>query len=298
MPREPDQSQQVTALSIALDALGDRDCVATLRAVIGRNTSFTQIKAITGLSDPAQSRRLQHLCKSGLVAHEGSIYKPTESGWDSWQVLLSMWAWDYNWFGEPNHRIGQRLRHTPCANIGLPIFGCASCEAIGVSAAETSTVLYRVEHGFSLEIGDRRTRHAPLKHLDAAAIIGDGATSALLAWAFLGVGRFTDFHSIVPDLAPATISSRLRVLQRGGVLVQGSRAADPKRSYRLTTKGLDFFQIFMCVEYLARRQFSIDGMTGMTTLHLACGQRLVPRYTCNACNQPLDRATTEFLASA
>lgn len=289
--------QPVTALTVALAALGDRDSVTTLRAIVGQNNSYSQIKAITGLSDPAQSRRLQHLRTSGLVQHDGSMYSPTETGWDAWQVLLSLWAWDYNWFGEPNHRDGQRLLHTQCANIGLPIFGCAACEAIGVSASETRTVLSRVESGFSLEIGDRRTRHARLKHLDAAAIIGDGATTTILAWAFLGIGRFSDFHRIVPDLAPATISSRLQVLVRGGVLVQGSRAADPKRSYRLTTKGLDFFQIYMCVEYLARQHFCTDGVTGMSTVHRACGQRLVPQYTCNACNKPLDRTTTEFVAS-
>ncbi|GAA4956097.1 hypothetical protein GCM10023205_17700 [Yinghuangia aomiensis] len=289
---------------------------------------FLDLKARLGISDPVLSRRLRDLAADGLIAAEEyraasprREYRLTGAGVDLWPVYVALHAWDRRWAPASPLRLHAALRHAACGHVTDPVFGCAACGAIGLSARDT---VAQVDTRIPFSAANPRRRYHrsaaatgalpaaapadgsadpadPADHgapgapepIAGAAVLADRTSTSLLAAAFLGHRRFGDFQDLLRDAAPQTLTARLALLTDQAILAKAPlREGGRRLGYRLTPKGHDFFPTFAFLIAWSTRWFENDGRPGVTITHRACGRVLEPRWTCNACNGAL--AAAEF----
>jgi DNA-binding HxlR family transcriptional regulator len=123
---------------------------------------------------------------------------------------------------------------------------------------------------------------------DSMAILGDRWSTTVLAAALLGTRRFAEFQSEL-GIAPSVLTDRLRRFVELGVL----RQADG--DYRLTEKGLAFFEVFAFLVHWAQGEFAAPPGSGLTITHRPCGAALAPVLACAVCTRPLHRRDIRFL---
>ena len=296
-----------TPVGQALHLLGDRWTLLILRdAFAAGHRRYQQWRDTLPISDAVLAGRLRDLVAGGVLALERyeerpprSEYRLTEQGLDLWRVLLSLWAWESEW-AEPGRDAGLALTHLRCGADTVPRLACGSCDdAVGLREIRSDVT----ELGWrSLRLPDfaRRRSSAPSDERDATlrreamAILGDRWSSTVIALAFLGVRRFTDFQRSVAA-SPAVLSQRLRGLTALGALehVPVSDGAR-RREYRLTDKGLAFFPTVVLVLDWADRSFGDGPGTSVVITHLPCGSVLRPAIACGACGERVERQDVSF----
>nr|NLA64563.1 transcriptional regulator [Leucobacter sp.] len=67
-----------------------------------------------------------------------------------------------------------------------------------------------------------------------------------------------------------------------------------RQEYRITSKALDFFDVTTSINAWAETWLAENGHSGLTLRHIPCENKLMPQYTCNACNGVLTRTEIHF----
>ncbi|MCF2528030.1 winged helix-turn-helix transcriptional regulator [Yinghuangia soli] len=327
----PAAQPRPTSLGHGLLVMGDLWNLLLVRSLLtGGPARFLDLKAALGISDPVLSRRLRDLAADGVIAGEEYTaspprleYRLTGTGADLWPVYVALHVWDRRWAPASPLRLHAALRHAKCGRRTDPVFGCGACGAIGLSARDTAA---EVDTSIPFASANPRRRYhrsasaagaagdpsastgtgagaaaaasaGAAAGTASAAVLADRTSTSLLAAAFLGNHRFGDFQALLHDTAPQTLTARLGLLTEQAILAKTPlREGGRRHGYRLTPKGHDFFPTFAFLIAWSGRRFQDDGRPGVAIVHRACGQPLVPRWTCNACNEPLDGA--EFTADA
>lgn len=290
-----DSGGTASPLGRALVLMGDMWSVRIVREIFGGTRRFQDLREALDISDPVLSRRLRGLVEDGIcLTREYQANPPrreyllTDAGLDLWRVMIAMWIWDRTWAG-PDHRdAGARLRHSTCGALTSPVFGCAHCGAIGLTARD---VLGTVDDRLLMDVTSRRSRRSPAMSspIDAAGVLGDRWSTMILSDALMGSRRFGDFQARL-EVSPVTLSDRLNLFVETQMLSRESVSTGARRQeYRLTPKGLDFFSVTTMINDWAARWLSDDGQSGLSLVHGSCGATLEPRFTCNTCNQQLAR---------
>jgi DNA-binding HxlR family transcriptional regulator len=292
---------QASALDRALLIVGDRWNMQIIRACFQGARRFQDLRGRLSISDAVLSQRLREvLCTvTYSTSPPRSEYRLTDNGKDLWSVFVAMWSWDRRWAPTSRSTLGTQLFHRSCGNTVTPVFGCGSCGAIGVTARDTRTE-FEPDGG---PHGARRSRRSSASNLgeicDSTVVLADRWSTFLLAAALLGAHRFSDFKRRLPGISPYTLTDRLGVFVSTELLARVPIAENGARhQYQLTPKSLDFFVVFALLNGWAE-QCLADATddapsSGVRITHRACGKRLAPRFTCNACNAPLARHEVEF----
>lgn len=296
------------AIGRALLALGDRWTILILqRAFLGARR-FSQWQDALGVSNSVLTSRLRELERFGVLArvpdptYAGrSEYKLTDRGTDLWSPLLAIWAWERRWIlGRPASL--PELRHDRCGYSCTPRLTC-TCAPHPITPRDT-TALKR----FEAKIPDvstprlhRRTsapavRSDPLSFMPATMeLLGNRWSTAVLAAAFVGTRRFGDFERDL-GIPPVILADRLRRFVDLGVfrrVVYDSRYQ--REEYRLTQKGLAFFDVLALLFRWGERWLPGPGGPVVVIRHRRCGRVLEPVLRCDRCQAVLTRREVRFM---
>jgi DNA-binding HxlR family transcriptional regulator len=298
--REPARAE-LSAIGQARAIPGDRWVLLILqRAFLLRIRTFAGWHDALGISESVLAARLRELVDHGifeLSAYRNGRtryeYRLTERGLRLWALLVAIQAWERDWVA-PGRL--PPLLHEQCGQDAKPYLGCGSCLE-PMSARDT-----RTEPGplatFS-RIGPPR-RHRRTVRSDAPPdligycpasmeILGDRWSTSVLAGAFLGTRRFVDFQSGL-GIAPSVLTDRLRRFVELRVF-----DARPDGSYRLTDKGLAFFEVFAFLVDWAQRELPAPEGSALSITHALCGAAFQPVLLCRACGRPLQRREVRFV---
>lgn len=298
--REPARTE-LSAIGQALVILGDRWVLLILqRAFLLRIRTFAGWRDALGISESVLAARLRELVDHGIFElsayRDGRTryeYRLTERGLQLWALLVAIQAWERDWVA-PGRL--PPLLHEQCGQDAKPYLGCGSCLE-PMSARDT-----RTEPGplatFS-RIGPPR-RHRRTVRSDASPdligycpasmeILGDRWSTSVLAGAFLGTRRFVDFQSGL-GIAPSVLTDRLRRFVELRVF-----DARPDGSYRLTDKGLAFFEVFAFLVDWSQRELPAPEGSALSITHALCGATFQPVLLCRACGRPLQRREVRFV---
>jgi DNA-binding HxlR family transcriptional regulator len=128
---------------------------------------------------------------------------------------------------------------------------------------------------------------ASLAH--ALAVIGDRWTLLIVAELFDGPKRFGELTEILAGIAPNVLTTRLRQLEREGLVVATPYSHRPVRlAYALSDTGRELGGAISLLSAWGARQ------TGDTEgpVHGSCGTALETRLYCPTCERPADDPTT------
>lgn len=295
-----DVDEPSSPIGHALVLIGDMWSVRILVSIFQGTRRFQDLRDQLGISDPVLSRRLRSLIDDGILStrlYQGSPprkeYLLTEAGIHLWQAMIATWAWDRTWAGPAHPYADTRLVHLACDHATRPVFGDRSCGAIGLTARDVSV---SVEERVLLEATERRSRRSPAltQPIDSSGVLGDRWSTLILATALMGARRFSDFQARL-GISPVTLTRRLELFVEVGLLTHDvARDGGRRRVYTMTPKALDFFSVFASINSWAERWLGDEGESGLAFTHRACGGRLEPCFSCNACNRVLERHEVRF----
>ncbi|WP_370022132.1 winged helix-turn-helix transcriptional regulator [Planotetraspora sp. GP83] len=296
MDRDPDSG--LSAIGQALAILGDRWVLLILqRAFLLRIRTYAGWRDALPISESVLATRLKELVGHDiftLVAYRDGRtryeYRLTPRGLDLWSLLVAIYSWERDWTG----RQEAPFIHDVCGQEARPYLACGDCRK-PMSARDTETI--RGPLATFSRVGLPRQHRRTVRGdtgVDAYAycpdsmeILGDRWSTTVLAAAFLGTRRFVDFQAEL-GIAPSVLTDRLRRFVELDVfrLVAGD--------YRLTEKGLAFFEVFAFLVDWAQRELAAPPGSGLTITHRPCGAALAPVFLCTACTQPLERREVHF----
>ncbi|MFC4534517.1 winged helix-turn-helix transcriptional regulator [Sphaerisporangium dianthi] len=284
----------------ALGMLGDRWVLLIIqRAFLLHVRTFAGWRDELGISESVLATRLKELVSHGILAPEAYRdgrtryeYRLTGSGLRLWSFLLAIHSWERDWADRPGLLAPL---HDACGQDARPYLACGACLR-PVSARDTATE--RGPRASFARIGLPRHHRRTLPRSDRSdyagycphsmEILGDRWSTAVLAASLLGVKRFVDFQSEL-GIAPSVLADRLKRFVDVGVLKAGSG-----RLYRLTDKGLAFFEVFAFLSDWAQRELPVPEDARMTITHKPCGNVLLPVLVCSACEEVLERRGIHF----
>lgn len=124
---------------------------------------------------------------------------------------------------------------------------------------------------------------------EAAAAVGDRWSLLVVDALRDGRCRFAELQSRVRGVAPNVLSSRLKRLEREGIVLSNPYSRRPLRmEYQLSSAGLELAS--------AMRGFAAWGVgTRGKPVHPACGERLEIRWWCPRCAEPVEPETDQDL---
>ena len=122
----------------------------------------------------------------------------------------------------------------------------------------------------------------------ALAAVGDRWTLVVIDALLAGPRRFSELQIAIPRVAPNVLTSRLRSLEEGG-LVMGVRYSDrpPRSEYRVTEAGRE---LAGALRMLSRWGADRSGGDAEGPHHRACGTALEARWYCPTCARITDDA--------
>jgi DNA-binding HxlR family transcriptional regulator len=296
------------SLGLGSLVLGDRWNLLILREAFRGVRRFNEWAAALPISDPVLSTRLNDLTALGLLSRIPSRSTPsrheyylTDRAKDMWQIFVAIWLWDLRWTTPSNefyqgHR--PRLHHDDCGFAIQPLLACSHCPARGVTPFETAVVRYP-NHGHDASNPPRPYRRSQARSsstdLDAVELLGDRWSTSVLAAAFLGARRFSDFGHDIGSIPPLILTHRLNTFVEARLLIQRPVAEGKRRmEYHLTAKGSDFFGIFSNEISWSSRTFADRGGPPLAIRHLPCSSPFEPVYVCNVCNKQIERPNVAF----
>ncbi|MEV7967340.1 helix-turn-helix domain-containing protein [Sphaerisporangium sp. NPDC088356] len=295
-----DLNTDLSAIGRALGILGDRWVLLILqRAFLLRIRTFAAWRDELGISESVLAARLKELVKHGIFEtaayRDGRIryeYRLTGRGLRLWAFLVAIHSWERDWADRPDLLT---LTHDACGNDARPYLACGACRE-PMSARDTHTE--RGPLATFARVGVPRHHRRTVRGDDRAdflgycphsmEILGDRWSTTILAAAFLGIRRFVDFQGEF-GIAPSVLTERLKRFVELGVL-----RTDSYRLYRLTDKGLAFFEVFAFLTDWAQRELPAPEGSGLTITHKPCGAALRPVLLCRACHQALERREVHF----
>lgn len=307
-PEPAASTTEPNAVGTAIDILGDEWTLLILRHAQVGVTRFGEFKAALGISDAVLTSRLRKLTEAGLL--ESRVYQETPlraeyvltpTGAATWPLLVSIWDWERRWVPGQADRLPLMV-HRECGHEFNPVLSCRACEQPvpydSISASwgpaggwERSTP--------SPTASPTRRRSDDDRDEDAGEfpetmrILANRWSVSIIVAAFLGITRFSDFRDRV-GVPPSLLTQRLRSFTEAGVL---DAVPDPQRhgwfDYRLTAKGLGFLPVVMMAAEWAQRWFPDPAGRVTASIHLRCGEPLIPRLRCSQCDVELDVASIE-----
>ena len=297
----PVQLVEANSAARALNLLGDRWTLMVLYLAFQGVRRFDDFQNRIGLARSLLTDRLRRLEAAGVLRRElyqarppRAEYRLDERGRDLYSLALMIIRWEKRWFYDPANP-AHRLRHS-CGQTFTPEFRCDHCgEVVGPRDVR---IVAGPGAGFEPALPPRAQRRSivPGEGLNqgnpmldrAFQVLGDRWTSHVIAQAFLGRRRFSDFQAAL-GVAPNILSDRLARLVDLGVLDRRLYQQRPDRwEYRLTDRGRDLYPLIAELNRWGDRW--LDGGKGppLITYHLACGQVLRARITCDQCGEPAD----------
>ena len=120
-------------------------------------------------------------------------------------------------------------------------------------------------------------------------VVGERWTMLVLREAFLGTRRFEDFRERL-GIARNILTDRLEGLVEEGILERRQYQERPVRfEYRLTEKGLDFYEIIIALKKWGDR-WSVreEGNLPLLLRHNACGRVFDAISVCPHCREEVD----------
>lgn len=300
--------EELPAIGRALLILGDRWTLLILqRAFLGARR-FTQWQDALGVSNSVLTSRLRELERYNVLArvpdptYAGrSEYRLTERGLDLWSILVAIWAWEKRWVLARPAPLPD-LRHDRCGYSCVPRLTC-TCAPQPVTPRDTTAVRKsntRVADASPARL-HRRTSATPLPN-DALSflpgtmeLLGNRWSTAVLAAAFLGLRRFGDFERDL-GIPPVILADRLRRFVELGVfrrVVYDERYG--REEYRLTPKGMAFFDVLALVVRWGERWLPMPSGPVLVIRHRRCGRVLEPVLRCDRCQAVLMRREVRFL---
>lgn len=293
-------NKELSAIGQALAILGDRWVLLILqRAFLRRIRTFAGWRDELGTSESVLATRLKELVRHGIFElaayRDGRTryeYRLTARGLALWSLLVAIHSWERDWADRAHL---PPLMHDLCGAEARPYLACGACRK-PMSARDTHTEqgpLASFER-VGLPRRHRRTVRPEARPdiigycPDSMEILGDRWSTTLLAAAFLGARRFVDFQGRL-GIAPSVLTDRLRRFVELGVFASGGDG-----SYRLTDKGLAFFEVFAFLVDWAQRELPAPAGSALTITHRPCGAELEPVLLCTACGEPLARREVRF----
>lgn len=300
---------QPSAIGQALLAIGDQwTLLIVQRAFLLRIRRFADWRDELRVSESVLANRLKELVAGGLLypapyREEGRTrteYLLSEQARELWPLLVAVWSWERAWV--PRRSGLPELVHEACGERTDVEIGCASCGRAPVTARDTVTErgaatfaqvavprLHRKTVRFNAE--DDSLSYFP----ETLELLGDRWGTVLLAAALLGMQRFADFQAEL-GMAPSVLSNRLRRFTELGVLTPDEGKGGRAR-YRLTDKGLAFFEVFAFLVDWAQRWYEGPPGTDLRIEHRACGKAFHPYLSCRSCGERLERTSVAFVAT-
>jgi DNA-binding HxlR family transcriptional regulator len=295
-----EEAGELSAIGRALGILGDRWVLLILqRAFLLRVRTFAGWRDELGISESVLATRLKELVRHGILVpaayRDGRLryeYRLTGAGLRLWSFLVAIHSWERDWADRDDLLT---LVHDACGEDARPYLACGACRK-PMSARDTRTErgplasFARVglpRHHRRTVRGDHRTDYLGYC-LHSMEILGDRWSTTVLSAAFLGIRRFVDFQSEL-GIAPSVLTDRLKRFVELGVL-----QADSYRFYRLTDKGLAYFEVLAFLIDWAQRELPAPEGSGLTVTHKPCGTKLRPVLLCRACEKVLERRDVHF----
>ncbi|WP_214110002.1 winged helix-turn-helix transcriptional regulator [Acrocarpospora catenulata] len=293
----PDKPVELSAIGQALAILGDRWVLLILqRAFLLHVRTFAGWRDELKISESVLSSRLKELVAHGvfsLAAYRNGRtryeYRLTDRGLDLWSLLVAIYSWERDWTDRTDL---PQLIHNGCGQEARAYLACGVCLE-PMSARETRTVRGPLATFASVGLPRQHRRTVPTRtdyvgycH-HSMEILGDRWSTSVLAAAFLGSRRFGDFHAEL-GIAPSVLTDRLRRFVDSEVF--SFSAGD----YRLTERGLAFFEVFAFLVSWAQRELPAPAGSELTITHRSCGSGLAPVLRCTPCGEVLQRREVHF----
>ena len=295
---------QANSATRALNIVGDRWTLMILHQAFFRVRRFEDFQSRIGLARSLLTDRLRRLETAGVLRRQPyqarpprDEYRLTEMGRDLYGAALMIIGWEKRWFYDP----ASAAHHLTHDGHGfMPQLRCAHCDQIvlarDVASADGPGA------GFEAPQKPRAQRRsivatASLAPADpmlerAIAVIGDRWVAHVIAAAFMGRRRFTDFQAAL-GIAPNILADRLARLVELGILSRHLYQARPERwSYRLTDQGLDLFPVIAELVRWGDRWLAGPKGPPVILTHRPCGAPLVGKITCGTCGQGVDLANS------
>ncbi|WP_327113298.1 helix-turn-helix transcriptional regulator [Nocardia sp. NBC_01730] len=118
-------------------------------------------------------------------------------------------------------------------------------------------------------------------------VLGDRWTILLIAEAFFGVHRFSDFARDIGITNRNLLTSRLRMLIDAGILTRTDHGGG-RVDYRLTAAGRDLYPIVIAMMVWGDNHLIGPEGPPVVLEHRPCGHATSPVLVCDHCREPLD----------
>jgi DNA-binding HxlR family transcriptional regulator len=127
----------------------------------------------------------------------------------------------------------------------------------------------------------------------ALSVIGDKWTLQVVASLLDGPRRFGELAERLPGIAPNVLTTRIRQLERDGLVVATPYSQRPVRlAYALTDSGAELGDaISLLAAWGARQTGDTEG-----PVHASCGSALETRLYCPTCERPAEEGAGELVS--
>jgi len=283
---------ETNAVGRMLGLLGDEWTLLILQQALMGAHRYSHFAARLPISNSVLSNRLRLLVAEGMLTAD---YRTTPRSRSLWPLLLAVWEWERTWVDVHAERL-PAMRHEGCEKLFSPVLRCAHCtRPVGAEdvvltpgpsgqwerSAPASSTRRRSESP------DRQGARAADRHAglfgETMCVLGNRWSAAMLAAAFLGTTRFTDFQTQL-GAPPNLVAERLQTFCGIGVL---DTATDGSGEYRLTDKGRAFFGVLVAALQWAQRWFRAPEGPALELTHRDCGTAFAGEWACNRCGQRL-----------
>ena len=139
------ETAPTSALSAALERVGDRWTLLVIEALLGGPMRFGDVQAeLPGIAPNILTQRLRHLEREALVVSRPYserpprfVYELTSAGAELAGALRLLADW-----GARSDGAGEPLRHATCGTALEARWWCPSCETIADDAADEGDVIH------------------------------------------------------------------------------------------------------------------------------------------------------------
>ncbi len=304
----PTISTRASSIARALDEIGDMWSLLILQEIFLGVHTFTALGKTLGASKTVLTSRLASLEQVNCIKKVNvsstankSEYHLTEKSIELYPVALMALQWEREFYPTDNNRAIQ-LTHSLCGKSCWPSCHCANCQQV----IQSGQVAYSPGPGAGLDerLVKTRRRSSITSHnvvstgnvfKNLVHIVGDRWTANLIALAYHGCSRFSQFHSELP-VASNILADRLEFLVQEGVFCQAAYQQNPLRfDYQLTDKGKALYPYFITLLQWGDKWCG-DGIAvkPMELTHNTCFNLLRAVVVCNQCKQELHAHEVKF----
>lgn len=294
------------AVRQAANILCDRWTLLILLAAHGGVTRFADFRARCDVASRLLTTRLTMLEEQELMVRLVYSRRPLRHGYHLshmglalFDVFAAMLRWEQRWHAGAVAP-GLVIEHLACgAKAVSPDVRCSACGEpvtarnviLKISQKEMRSMPERAttyRRSTMSVASDSPAQNVPLPH--AMELFGDKWSIEVVMCTFVRVNTFSDFQAHT-GMSTNILADRLARLTASGILLLVKDSTDQRRgSYRLTEKGLDVFQVLLCIETWADTWLRDRARSPMRLLHEACGQPLHLSARCDGCGMALERA--------